>query len=430
MRLGCFLPLAMCSSVFAYTTNNTIHCSQSLSSTLDGFLPTNTSISTNLTNSSLGVQLTFIHNSSTNATLSIYVTGWDEAGRLVMLNTTGSWVYPHALSQRVPSPVPSDVRIPINHSIASKQFRLTMPLVAGRIWVAQGVFALSIMLQADNSTTLVPPSVQDLVSHAVEGIWTFAEMTYSPSSGLWVNLSYVDLVSLVLRLMVIDSDGSRWHACGLVRGGVDSICAALTNQSNSDGYVWDQLCVFDQAQHLQGIVSPNTYLSMHPDAFAQYWDGYLDRVWQRYAHTPLIIDTQSRAGTVSCSVQADVLRCADGGDFVKPTSSDLFGCSSGPFALLDTDSEARHAIVPRLCAAIHRSTLLRDDGNVQPGPNSSVYYADSITNHYSKVVHHHQIEGVGYAFPYDDVSGTDDPNPSNIIYSRDPQELVIFIDDP
>lgn len=430
MRPGVLLSVATCFLDCTHASNITTHCNQSPSSRSNSPPPTNTWLPANLTNSSLPLQLTLINNSTINATLSIYVTGYDDLGRLVMLNTAGSWVYPRALYQQVPSPVSSDLRIPMSRSTARQEFRLTTPLVSGRIWVAQGDFVLSIMLQADNSTTLVPPSVHDLLANATQAIWTFAELTYSPVDGLWVNLSYVDLVSLVLRLAVVARDGSRRHAYGLVTGGVKNICAALTNQSKSDGQSWDRLCIFDSTHQLQGILSPTTYLSMHPEAFAHYWDGYLDRVWYRYTNTSLTIDTQSSAGLISCAVRADVLHCADGSDFAKPSSSDVFGCSSGPFALLDTDSELRHAIVPRLCAAIHRATLLRSDGTVQPGPNSTFYYANNITNHYSRVVHHNQIENLGYAFPYDDVSATRELNQSNIIHSHDPQELVIFIDDP
>ena len=431
MRTDVVLCLALLSPVSAFSTGNRTNCTQSSSPLPDDLVPVDTATAANVTNSSLALQLSFINNSTTNAALNIYATGLDDTGRLIMLNTAGDWVYPQALYQHNPSPVPLDLCIRMNGSVTSKNFRLTVPLLSGRIWVAQGDFVLSLMLTDDGRTTLVPPSIQDLVSHASNGTWTFAEMTYSASGGLWVNPSYVDLVSLVLRLVVVDRNRDRRHAYGLANGAVKNICAALAYQSQIDGHVWDRLCIFDRAQQLKGILSPNTYLSMYPNAFAHYWDDYLDRVWQQYTVIPLTIDTQSLIGLVSCTVQADDLHCSNGGGtFAKPNSSEVFGCSSGPFVVLDTDNEVRRAIIPRLCAAIHRSTLLRDDGHIQPGPNSIFYYADNTTNHYSKIVHQHQIENIGYAFPYDDVVASHEPDQSNTIHSTDPQELVIFIDDP
>lgn len=59
------------------------------------------------------------------------------------------------------------------------------------------------------------------------------------------------------------------------------------------------------------------------------------------------------------------------------------------------------AIVARLCAAFHRSTLLRDGGNVQPGLSTATYYTDTSTYYYSKLVYEYEVQNVGDAVPYD-----------------------------
>ena len=105
-------------------------------------------------------------------------------------------------------------------------------------------------------------------------------------------------------------------------------------------------------------------------------------------------------------------------------------------------------MLPRVCAALNRSTFLlppssgRDTsstttntndssssssgnngtastsagagagtgGNTQPGPPPSEYYLSGPTNWYAKAVHDAERDGKGYAFAYDDVypSGSGD----------------------
>jgi len=152
------------------------------------------------------------------------------------------------------------------------------------------------------------------------------------------------------------------------------------------------------------------YIQMYAEAFADYWTSYIDQVWTRYTTQGLTINTQSvDFGNVSCSVQSDSLICtsasASGGGnaiYTKPSAKDIFSCNSGPFA---APSDLYQAVTPRLCSAINRSTLLLTGGNVQPdGVASSLYYDGEVTNWYSKLVHQWEIEGKGYAFPYDDIS--------------------------
>ena len=57
------------------------------------------------------------------------------------------------------------------------------------------------------------------------------------------------------------------------------------------------------------------------------------------------------------------------------------------------------AVVPRLCAAFTRSTIMMEGGDIQPSLDASNYYQNSPTNWYSKLVHEYEIDGKGYAFP-------------------------------
>lgn len=98
----------------------------------------------------------------------------------------------------------------------------------------------------------------------------------------------------------------------------------------------------------------------------------------------------------------------------------------GTFAITAEDNAVHRAIVPRLCAAFTRTTLLVDGGTVQPSVNSSQYYLDNLTNHYSRLVHEFLADGKGYAFPYDDVDANG-ANTAGVLSGTNAQRLEIII---
>jgi hypothetical protein len=131
---------------------------------------------------------------------------------------------------------------------------------------------------------------------------------------------------------------------------------------------------------------------------------------------------------VGCNVQGGSnLFCAgDNRSYSKPSAQDIFGCNSGPFAIIDGDNAIHQAVVPRLCAAFNRGTLLETGGNVQPSLSSDFYYLTSPNNHYSRIVHQHEADGLGYAFAYDDVN-PDGENQAGLVAGPDPQLLHIVV---
>jgi hypothetical protein len=83
----------------------------------------------------------------------------------------------------------------------------------------------------------------------------------------------------------------------------------------------------------------------------------------------------------------------------------IFECS-GEFSTQQTDNAVDLAVLPRICAALNRSTLLLSGGDRQPSLSAEYYYQQSPTNWYSKAVHDVEGDGRGYAFAYDDVNPT------------------------
>lgn len=119
------------------------------------------------------------------------------------------------------------------------------------------------------------------------------------------------------------------------------------------------------------------------------------------------------------------------GTFAKPTAGDVFSCSTGPFGNYPDAStrEGMGNIGARIAASLNRSTLLANPQ--QPdGEQVSQYYAVAgATNHYSRIVHEVNLDGRGYAFPYDDVvpSGSGQPEQAGTAYDGDPDVLTITL---
>jgi hypothetical protein len=193
-------------------------------------------------------------------------------------------------------------------------------------------------------------------------------------------------------------DGTTETVRGIPPNGINNICKLLAEQQSRDGQPWGSLCQSGSNGPLR-VVAPYPYMASGNGAFNTYYRGYVDNVWKRYRNRDLIIDTQSSAGRVACRVNAGTLTCAgDNRGYAKPSPGDIFGCNSGPFAIQGSDNAIHKAVVPRLCAAFNRGTLLYAGGNIQPNLPANRYYKTRPNNRYSGIVHRNQPDRKGYAF--------------------------------
>lgn len=334
--------------------------------------------------------------------------------------------------------------------------------------------------------------------------WGFMEFDYSADS-LFVNLSFVDFVSLALGMSLTHKDGGDGSdgkevtdtIGGLHKDSVSEICDALEQISDQpEGTPWGDLCYKGADGKAIRVIAPEKYMSQHPGSkFDTYYDGYVDRVWQKYAGAPLVIATQddqnggktaqglevpcrvaaqgeehagslvcTRPGGAATAVPAPAAENSTSGSgggsgsgsgegevvavFAKPTSRDIFGCASAaggadsPFANDGAKSVTEREIIPRLCAAFTRSTLLLEPeggGSSSNGTGSgdhpmrvgkSGYYTDPITNHYARLVHDQLAGGKGYAFAFDDVNMDPfdaDENSAGVLQKANPVKLEIMV---
>lgn len=349
------------------------------------------------------LQLDVVNNFGTNQ-MYLYVTGSDSNGVACLVGPDGNFFYPDAGGSSIPVPITGDFKIPLGAMGETTSVTIPDFLISSRIWVSEGELQFYALVADTGKTSIVEPSVSNPADPSASIKWGFVEFNWDQGQ-IYANISYVDWVGISMGMSLTLGSGEQQVVKGLVAGAVENICNDLRTQNGMDSAGWDQLCMTNSGGDVLRVLSPNLYIADHPDWQADYYSGYIDDVWTKYGGEDLTINTQTDAGNVACRVADDQLTCAgDNRAYPKPTLGDIYGCNSGPFAIIDSDNDVHRAVVPRLCAAFYRSTLLIDGGNTQPGPSADTYYTNNPTSHYGRVVHTYEQDGLGYAFSYDDVN--------------------------
>lgn len=360
-----------------------------------------------------------------------YIAGLDGNGKVVFVKSDGSLLYPSSRGSAVPVEINNN-DIAINLPGRGQTFKISLPIPihSGRVYFAAGQLKF-FMVKIPGGDGLVQPSVANLKDPSVETNWGFVEFTYTKEGAIYANISYVDFVGFILSMSLSAKDGTpKQLTKGLDSNAVTAICNGLSAQSKKDGRNWKAMCIANKSGAPIRVLSPQNYNVVKPSDFKNYWQGYVDKVWSKYSSSPLVIDTQMSAKKVNCRVKGAQMSCdGDNKPYNKPTAGDIWGCDSGTFGKTGGENQVHLAVIARLCAAFHRSTLLVKDGNVQPKLKASGYYKEEPTNHYSRLVHLHEVDGKGYAFPYDDVN-PDGENASGVVSSGRPDTLTVYFGAP
>jgi hypothetical protein len=375
-----------------------------------------------------------LQNNTSSSTVYAYITGQaiDNGNRVFLLSSDGRTPYYPDSPSATGAPLQANVAIPLGPP--GSTLTTTIPRIAGgRIWFSISTpltFLLNPGGTGSAGAALVEPSVTNPSDPNIGIQWDFVEFTFNPQQ-LYANVTYVDFLSIPVSLTLSNTSGGSQHVSGVPSNGLNTVCAALRAQNAVDGAGWDRLVVplLAGGGNLRAL-SPNTGIVTQPGLFNGYWDPYVNAVWTKYSSTSasstnakLNIDTQASYGTVSSSVVNDLLTFPNVGTFSRPSSADIFSCSTGPFAV--GSNQELLTIVPRLAAGFNRSTLLIDSN--QPSASPSQYYHDTITNHYSRICHATALDGRGYAFPYDDVAPANSIDQSGSVFDPNPALLTVII---
>ncbi|MCG8538932.1 MAG: beta-1,3-glucanase family protein [Clostridia bacterium] len=152
--------------------------------------------------------------------------------------------------------------------------------------------------------------------------------------------------------------------------------------------------------------------------YSNYFDSYVDEVWNYYRTNELIFTCE--AGTFRGRVQGDdFVFSKNGGPYNlyihgKPSTINVLE-GSGNLAAGSSDEKVVQA---QICAALNRH-MMYDPAN---WGNSDYFYRGEPANLYAKFWHDHSIDGLAYGFCYDDVR-----NYSTLLEHPDPEALVITI---
>lgn len=359
--------------------------------------------------------------------VNCYISGLDSDGRVVFLGADGSLIYPSSGGSEIPVPITEPIAIPMPGQ--GETFDITLPIAmsSGRVYFAQGELQF-FMVFIGTGDGLVQPSINNIQDPSAGLNWGFVELTLTTEGVIWANISYVDYVGLIMSMTLRNLDGSTQEVIGLAGNAVGTVCQDLLAQGDIDGRPWGGMCIARADGTPLRVVSPEDYETIEGGGFDDYWTAYVDEVWSYYSQNTLTIDTQNDAGNVNCRVNGELLECdGDNRGYPKPVAEDIWGCNTGPFGILEGDNAIHYAVVPRLCAAFVRSTFLIEGGGFQPGPPADQYYVNSPTSHYSRVIHAHEVDGKGYAFPYDDVNPSGAEDAAGLVSSGNPEKLIFYI---
>ncbi|KAI0393450.1 glycoside hydrolase family 64 protein [Xylariaceae sp. FL0594] len=369
--------------------------------------------------------ISIVNNFDSN--MKMYLSGHDASGAPVFVGP-GGYVYPQAgASGQPPVEVSNgDIAFGMGNRGDTTQVTLSQPLISARLWFSYGELRFFAVRDGNGVSSIVEPAAENPADPSADVLWGFVEFNWDGTS-IYANISYVDFVGLSLGMGLTLATGEVQQAPGLAPGAVNDVCNGVKQQTQNDGQPWEKLCVVGSDGQPRRVLAPPKYVAANPSEFDDYYTDYVDQVWAKYASQDLVINTQGEAGEVACRVNGDELQCAnDNRGYPKPTAVDIFGCDTGPFHIVDGDNGAHKAVVPRLCAAFVRSTLLLDGGDKQPGLPESSYYTTDPTDHYCRIVHNYEVNSQGYAFPYDDVNPSGG-NAAGVVAGQNPQTLKVTV---
>ena len=265
-----------------------------------------------------------LQNQTSSNTVFAYITGraLDNNNALFLLQADGKSPYFPTSPSSTGSPLTQNCAIPLG--APGNSTTVNVPHLAGaRIWFSVDG-TLTFLLNP--GPALVEPSVTNPSDPNINLSWGFCEFTFNAAE-LFVNISYVDFVSLPISLTLTNTSNVTQHIAGMASNGLDTVCNGLNAQTASDGAGWSSLIVRTPSGRNLRALSPNNGIVLNSSLFANYYQDYVNRVWSRYSSQSLTIDTQATWGIVSGRVDPSTSLLNFGNNdltFAKPSAADKF----------------------------------------------------------------------------------------------------------
>ncbi|MFI5567041.1 glycoside hydrolase family 64 protein [Streptomyces sp. NPDC051740] len=359
------------------------------------------------------IPLKITNNSGRGEQVYVYNLGTQlSTGRQGWADASGTF-HPWPAGGNPPTPAPD---ASIAGPAAGQSTTIRVPRFSGRVYFSYGrklVFKLT-------TGGLVQPAVQNPTDPNRDILFNWSEYTLN-DSGLWLNSTQVDMFSAPYSVGVRRADGSTTSTGKLRPGGYNAVLNTLRGQSGG----WAGLVQTRSDGTVLRALSP--LYGLETGALpASVMDGYINRVWQKYAGSTLTVTpfTDQPGVKYYGRVSGDVMNFTNGAgavvtSFQKPDGSSVFGCHR---RLDAPNDQVRGPISRTLCAGFNRSTLLTNPS--QPDSGSGGFYQDPVTNHYARAIHAQTADGKAYAFAFDDVGNHEslvhDGNPSQASLTLDP----------
>lgn len=359
------------------------------------------------------IPLTIKNTSGRGEPVYVYNLGTElSTGRQGWADANGTF-HPWPAGGNPPTPAPdASIQGPANGG----SITIRLPKFSGRVYFSYGqklVFKLT-------TGGLVQPAVQNPSDPNRNILFNWTEYTLN-DAGIWINSTQVDMFSAPYSVGVQLSGGAQKTTGRLKAGGYNGFFSALKAQPGG----WGNLVQAKPDGTVLRALSPGHGVGSGV-LDSGIMNDYINRVWSKYASSTLTVTPfADQPGTKYFGrVSGNTMNFTNTAgavvtSFQKPDSDSVFGC----YKLLDAPNDlVRGPISRTLCAGYNRSTLLANPN--QPDAGSGGFYQDSVTNHYSRLIHERMVDGKAYGFAFDDVghheSLVHDGNPAQASITLDP----------